>query len=756
MSNIDLKSFAPAEADREAFRQSFFGSLIGQAAVLVGSLVFYFGGLAMLVALAGEPLRQLRGWLETDFGPAIGVALFYLLLAAPLVAVLLFSALPFTLRSRAEARARRQSFEDVPQPRDSSFRLFPYGPADASTYSRLDGLHEACLLWLEAASGTVLHLSGESGVGKSSLVSAFLLPKLVARGWAVLEMRPWGDAASRLSDKLQTDKALFPRKSKGNATTRELLAQAADRRVREHDRPLLVVIDQFEELLILNEEDQGSAFRHLIEDLAAHAVDGLKVLLVYRSDYETELFKLDLPAPVQGTNAFRLGRYNRGEAAAFLKAGGRLPAPDGRESLFHGLDRIEGTPGLYRQITLNMVGLFLERMGDKLNGDPGLLIQDYLESSLTEGAEHAVAARIAVLDCLITDAGTKRPRLEPDMVEATGLPPHMVRATLHGLAGKGLVRTLEAEERIWEISHDFLAALLGRAIGRKTPSVWTRLRPVLGPAAVVGWAALFALGLPFWQNWREDRAIETIRAAEGAIGKHRDGGGIEVVFNIGRLSENCSKPSPDWAAVFAALSTLNDLQGLRIRGSGGPQAPGCSTPDASRYWANLDFQRLIEIDLSGTQIASLEHMPDLPALETLYLSSTQIASLEHMPDLPALEALDLASTQIASLEHMPDLPALEALYLSSTQIASLEHMPDLPALEELDLSSTQIASLQHMPDLPALEWLNLSSTQIASLEHMPDLPALETLYLYGTQLDRDDVRFVAKRNPMAEIVVGDP
>ena len=69
--------------------------------------------------------------------------------------------------------------------------------------------------------------------------------------------------------------------------------------------------------------------------------------------------------------------------------------------MFGGLDRIKGVPGLYRQITLNMVGLFLERKGDQLTRDPDRLIQGYLESCLREGEPSAAEARRRVVDTLV-------------------------------------------------------------------------------------------------------------------------------------------------------------------------------------------------------------------------------------------------------------------------------------------------------------------------------------------------------------------
>ena len=84
-----------------------------------------------------------------------------------------------------------------------------------------------------------------------------------------------------------------------------------------------------------------------------------------------------------GQNWLELAPYDRGDATKFLQSGGRELSPEAIDALFRGLDRIEDGPGLYRPITLNMVGLVLERMGHTLEGDPGRLIQSYLTACLT-------------------------------------------------------------------------------------------------------------------------------------------------------------------------------------------------------------------------------------------------------------------------------------------------------------------------------------------------------------------------------------
>jgi ABC-type ATPase involved in cell division len=55
-----------------------------------------------------------------------------------------------------------------------------------------------------AAPGSVLYLSGESGVGKSSLISAYLRPELESAGWLIVQMRAFGDAIDRLLEELRS------------------------------------------------------------------------------------------------------------------------------------------------------------------------------------------------------------------------------------------------------------------------------------------------------------------------------------------------------------------------------------------------------------------------------------------------------------------------------------------------------------------------------------------------------------------------
>jgi len=344
--------------------------------------------LAALVALNKYAINDLNA-LRLTFGDFF----FWLALAAPLVCILLFSMVPTLWRAFRERRLKAKIIEGDQQFKAGYFRLYAYGEADSAEFKRLDGADNRILQWLRSASASPLYLSGASGVGKSSLLAADLLPKLRNEGWAVVEVRLFGDPVERLRAAVLDAASLFAKRPPVDLSLRGLLERAAGARKKTVIAPLLVVIDQFEEFLILHTEPERAAFASFLDDLFKNPIAGLRLLLVFRSDYRPLVFQLDLPPLVAGQNWQELAPYRRGEATSFLQSGGRKLSPEALDALLHGLDQIEETPGLYRPITLNMVGLILERMGSRLQGNPGRLIQSYLTRCLTESQSRDFAKR---------------------------------------------------------------------------------------------------------------------------------------------------------------------------------------------------------------------------------------------------------------------------------------------------------------------------------------------------------------------------
>jgi formylglycine-generating enzyme required for sulfatase activity len=146
-----------------------------------------------------------------------------------------------------------------------------------------------------------LLLLGASGYGKSSLVRAGVVPRLRAdrdKGWQVLNPfapggEPFAALEASLSAALEGQHAGAQEGASAAASwaTDGLEPLRALQRLRsQHKAPVLLVIDQFEELLSANPTDAGQAgegerFLAFLRDLLSVRTAGLLVLATMRTDF---------------------------------------------------------------------------------------------------------------------------------------------------------------------------------------------------------------------------------------------------------------------------------------------------------------------------------------------------------------------------------------------------------------------------------------------------------------------------------------
>ena len=86
---------------------------------------------------------------------------------------------------------------------------------------------------------------------------------------------------------------------------RDLLDRAADR-VQKQEKRLLLVIDQFEEALILCNGTVRAELARFLMDIVQRPIDGLVVVLALRAEYLNDLADLGLPAPSYGQNTLEV------------------------------------------------------------------------------------------------------------------------------------------------------------------------------------------------------------------------------------------------------------------------------------------------------------------------------------------------------------------------------------------------------------------------------------------------------------------
>lgn len=159
--------------------------------------------------------------------------------------------------------------------------LASYDTGNATLFFGRDAETAALRAAIETQPLTVV--LGASGTGKSSLVKAGVLPRLVADGWDVLPViRPGSAPLVALGQSLATDTSAAPA-----VTPETIAARIAERVASNAGRKMAIVIDQFEELITLvrSDEERDRMLALLAQLVTTHA-DALRIIVTIRTDFE--------------------------------------------------------------------------------------------------------------------------------------------------------------------------------------------------------------------------------------------------------------------------------------------------------------------------------------------------------------------------------------------------------------------------------------------------------------------------------------
>ena len=189
--------------------------------------------------------------------------------------------------------------DDVTATPDNPYKgLRPFREGDEQDFHGRDDLIEQLVVTLDRRAPLVT-LIGPSGSGKSSAVSAGLIPALRkgrARGrWEICSMRPGAHPFTEFDASLSRS---FPSwTGRAGASDRDTWLLEASLPVLPDDgSTLLLVIDQFEELFTLVDDGVRNRFLAGLVTAAAEPGDPLQVLVVLRADF----FDRPLAYPVFG------------------------------------------------------------------------------------------------------------------------------------------------------------------------------------------------------------------------------------------------------------------------------------------------------------------------------------------------------------------------------------------------------------------------------------------------------------------------
>jgi len=686
--------------DVRAIRGFFPGKILGRTAALL-SLVL------LIIGFAGAVDLSLRQFLNVGLSPRW---LYYLLLfGLPLLTVTVQIAVEW--RAERNRRALQMLAVRVDTQQAGYFRIGPYLNTldDRSKFSRADKAHEKILEWIERSVEPCLYLTGDSGSGKSSLLNAFVLPTLRERGWVVVETRVWQDAMAALRAALARAADTKRGRESDSQDVRNLLKAV----MKRTGARLLIVVDQFEEFIILGKSEQQREFADLLASLNSAPITGIVLLLTLRSDYQTFLEDIGLPPPRHNENFYQVARFTLATASAFMVRSGLDLRPAALDRLLVSAAELDDTPGLVRPITLNVIGHVLASSHIAPSLDAGRLVQHYIKQTVDQPAIRGFVPLI--LEQLVTSQHTKQPRSEQELAAATGLRHGEVRSALNGLGVAALARPLDPAHGVWELSHDFVARAVARYLGRRPRDLLLHagayVAPVLLAMTLLAIAVVSGNNLSFVD-------LKSQLADLGFTITPR-GSGISLKTNYLFDPANFSKATP----LLTRLSHLTRIYAFDLRGT-----------QVAHIEPLEDLTSLEALDLNFTKVWSVNALANLTALQTLSLKNTKILSVEPLKNLTALRTLDLDFTNIGSVEPLAHLVALRSLKLINTGVVSVEALKDLAALEILSLSDTQLSSVDALKSLMKLQMLDLGGTKVSSVDPLKELTRLQTLYLNFTQI----------------------
>jgi hypothetical protein len=351
-------------------------------------------------------------------------------------------------------------------------------------------------------------LFGQSGLGKTSLLRAGIVPRLRAEGYCPIYVRI-DYARESPSPSEQIKRAILRATSAAGHWTRpgsaiegeslwEFLHHRGDLLRDASGRTLmpLLIFDQFEEVFTLGQADDAGRLRarEFLSDLADLAENrppaGLearieeddeaaadfdfaradyRILIALREDYLAHLEGMKTLMPSITQNRMRLARMNGAQAlSAVIKPGGRLVSQEVAEAIVRfvaggsELANAEIEPSLLSLVCRELNTVRQAQGRDEISAD---LLAGSRETILSEFYERALAdqpagVRRVIEDDLLTDSGYRESLAEERVTKALAA----AGASPDALATLVNRRLLRIEERLdmrrVELTHDVLCSVV--------------------------------------------------------------------------------------------------------------------------------------------------------------------------------------------------------------------------------------------------------------------------------------------------------
>ena len=373
-----------------------------------------------------------------------------------------------------------------------------YTERDAQLFFGREAEIETVASQIVAHRSFILH--GRSGVGKSSLLRAGLMPRLKAAGHHVFVIRSFTDPlhqmTAALAHLLNTDapaafdeadsapadassshtltessaESLTPIDEQDGASLVELIRRAEQ---QWPARSVIFFLDQFEEFFTLLGEEQRAGFLEEMRRLFTHEDLPVRLLFALREDLLAEMSQLKAAIPEVFHHEYRLKRLNREQAAVAITAPARAVGCHYDDALVARLlddlndhDSVDPPQlqivcdSLYdaREATCELTLALYNRLGSASK-----ILAGYLERVLRRFNAADLQTVKAMLTALISTDGQRLVLRITEFLARVSSSASPVELLIEELVVARVVRRRRLDGEAWvELAHDFLTPEVSR------------------------------------------------------------------------------------------------------------------------------------------------------------------------------------------------------------------------------------------------------------------------------------------------------
>lgn len=341
----------------------------------------------------------------------------------------------------------------------------------------------------------IVLLLGDSGVGKTSLIHAGIIPRALSAGTKPIYTRPLGFPAADIAQKIHTTVFEGPPRHEG-----ALVPLLAEVTAALKDQRVLLIIDQFEDVLSSQDAVETLQLISALRTIHEVADPSLRVVVSYRSDLEGRLGKYwqEIAGSPKGLTRQYLNGIQEEETWIGIKQVAQdlnIPMklkPNEENEISKDLSvasKAIGITGVYPPY----IQIMIEHLWSSTQkGHNPYQLQHYQGAGGMEGVIGKYLNRLlqyaqddeghirAVLIALVRSYGIKAQRTISEILADTGLSRTACETALEILIDLRLVRHIDP---FYEVSHDYVARKIINELADSQEREFKRFRELLASKA---------------------------------------------------------------------------------------------------------------------------------------------------------------------------------------------------------------------------------------------------------------------------------